>query len=601
MSGTGTTTIAAGAIMDITGSSTEVLDTRTCINSGTVNWTGSGGMSLADGGVFNNRGTFNDRNDHTIYASGATGMFNNAGTFTRSPTTGATTVYDLFNNTGTVAVTSGTLALLGGGSDTGSFVVPVASTLSFSGMTGLGSASSVTGAGAVGFAGGTADVTGTYDITGSTSDAGAVNFVAGSGTFSLGQTLTVTGGTTYLGRAAGLSLTTLNLSGGTLTGPENITVTGTGAQCNWSNATMSGTGTTTIAAGAIMDITGSSTEVLDTRTCTNSGTVNWTGTGSIFLADGAVFNNKATFNDRNDHTISLSGATGTFNNAGTFTKSPTTGTTTLFVSLNNSGTVNVTSGSLFLNGGGTGKAGSYTVASGSTLDFAAGNFGLDSACTMSGAGALVMSGGSLDMNGTTSITGPISVAAAGTVNFIGNATVGTFTSAGNVTIGTGSTFTVSAGNYTQTGSSSVTSLNGGVLRVAGGNKIDLQAGTFSGLGTVTGSFSNAGTLVIGGAGTVGVLAVSGNYTQTSSGVLDLDLGGPLAGTQYDQLNVGGTATLAGTLNAGVINGYVPATNTVFTIMTYASASGNFATLNLNGGIKTLTATKGSTAYTLRSS
>jgi hypothetical protein len=144
-------------------------------------------------------------------------------------------------------------------------------------------------------------------------------------------------------------------------------------------------------------------------------------------------------------------------------------------------------------------------------------------------------------------------------------------------------------------------LNGATLKRSSGSKVDLQAGTFSGSGSITGNFANAGTLIIGGAGTVGALSVSGNYTQTSSGVLDIDLGGPTAGTQYDRLKIGGTATLAGTLNAGVINGYVPATGTVFTIMTYASASGNFGTLNLNGGGKTLTAAKGSTADTLRSS
>jgi hypothetical protein len=40
---------------------------------------------------------------------------------------------------------------------------------------------------------------------------------------------------------------------------------------------------------------------------------------------------------------------------------------------------------------------------------------------------------------------------------------------------------------------------------------------------------------------------------------------------------------------------------VFTILTYASASGDFGTFNLNGGGKTLSHTRGSTAYTLKSS
>ena len=64
-------------------------------------------------------------------------------------------------------------------------------------------------------------------------------------------------------------------------------------------------------------------------------------------------------------------------------------------------------------------------------------------------------------------------------------------------------------------------------------------------GSFTGNVSNQGTL--GFFGAPSVITITGNYTQTSAGTLDVDLGGTSL-SQYDQLQVSGTATLAGTLD-----------------------------------------------------
>jgi hypothetical protein len=99
-----------------------------------------------------------------------------------------------------------------------------------------------------------------------------------------------------------------------------------------------------------------------------------------------------------------------------------------------------------------------------------------------------------------------------------------------------------------------------------------------GLGTVNGNFTNAGTLSLGFGGSTGILTVNGNYTQTLSGTLNIKIGGTIAGTQYVQLVVAGTghvATLAGTLNVSIINGFSPALDSTYLILLCPSHSGMF--------------------------
>ena len=54
---------------------------------------------------------------------------------------------------------------------------------------------------------------------------------------------------------------------------------------------------------------------------------------------------------------------------------------------------------------------------------------------------------------------------------------------------------------------------------------------------------------------------------------------PVAGTQYDQLRVGGSATLDGTLNVSLANGFTPADLDSFQVLTFGSRSGDFAVKN----------------------
>jgi hypothetical protein len=68
-----------------------------------------------------------------------------------------------------------------------------------------------------------------------------------------------------------------------------------------------------------------------------------------------------------------------------------------------------------------------------------------------------------------------------------------------------------------------------------------------------------------------------------SGTLDVQLGSPPAGRQYGSLTVYGTATLAGTLQVDLVNGYGGNPGDVFTISTFGSRMGDFDNLNLPPG------------------
>jgi RHS repeat-associated protein len=129
-----------------------------------------------------------------------------------------------------------------------------------------------------------------------------------------------------------------------------------------------------------------------------------------------------------------------------------------------------------------------------------------------------------------------------------------------------------AGTYRQT--AGTTLLDGGSI-VFGA--VDLQGGSLTGTGRIDADLANA-ALVAPGAPT-GTLTITRNYTQTAAGHLDVDIGGTVPGTQYDRLAIQGNATLAGTLDIGLVNGFGPATGQTFDVMTYAGATGAFGTIN----------------------
>ncbi len=153
-----------------------------------------------------------------------------------------------------------------------------------------------------------------------------------------------------------------------------------------------------------------------------------------------------------------------------------------------------------------------------------------------------------------------------------------FTKSGTVTVGGGSTFnlTVATATYTQTAGTTTVD---GTLTAKGGIKFS-GGSVFGNGGTLVGNVKSSGNFNIGDAvAQAGEESITGTYTQTSKGVLNIDIGGTAAGTQFDQLNISGAASLNGTLNLDLINSFVPTVGETFHILNAGSVAGTFPTVN----------------------
>ena len=129
------------------------------------------------------------------------------------------------------------------------------------------------------------------------------------------------------------------------------------------------------------------------------------------------------------------------------------------------------------------------------------------------------------------------------------------------------------GGFTQ--SAGATTLNGGNM---GGSLVTLNGGTLSGNGSVGADVINGATIQPGTS--PGAITIAGDYTQLSAGTLDIELLGTTPATQYDQLNVTGTAALDGTLDVTLIGGYIPSGGETHDVLTFASKTADFAVKNL---------------------
>jgi hypothetical protein len=363
MSGSGRTLLEPGAILNLDGSSTKALNTRTLENGGTALWTGSGPISMLNNSVITNRAgaLFHAQNAASFSFGGTSPRFDNAGTFRKSVNAGTLTVQSgiAFNNSGNVEIQTGTLSLGGGGTHNGSFAVAGDATLMLSGGTHMADASSgITGGGQFTVSGGTANLAGLVSVSGT-------NTFSPNGTANLtgnyictNNTLVISGngGPNFNGTGI-VAPAVVTLSGATLGGSNLVTVLN---QMNWTGGTMSGSGRTVIEPGATLNVANPSTVTLSTRALENGGTALWTGTGVIGMNNNSVITNRpgALFHAQNAATFSFGGGACRFDNAGTFRKSVNTGTLTLLsgITFNNSGTVDIRNGKLAANGGYTSTA-----------------------------------------------------------------------------------------------------------------------------------------------------------------------------------------------------------------------------------------------------
>ena len=232
-------------------------------------------------------------------------------------------------------------------------------------------------------------------------------------------------------------------------------------------------------------------------------------------------------------------------------------------------------GTLVLAGANTYAGG--TVIAGGTLSVASdGNLG-------DASGGITLGGGTLANTAAFATARAIDLAGDGTLQTDADLTV-----SGAIS-GSGSLVKSGAGTLLLDGNSGAfagtTTVQAGTLEVGdagtpsavlGGNVAIAGGGVLRGHGTIGGDVSNSGTLWAGGS--IGTLTVRGNYTQATSGVLEVEAtpGGPAS-----LLNVGGAASLAGSALVLADTG-TWAAHTDYTILTAAGGvSGQFASAAVN--------------------
>ena len=110
--------------------------------------------------------------------------------------------------------------------------------------------------------------------------------------------------------------------------------------------------------------------------------------------------------------------------------------------------------------------------------------------------------------------------------------------------------------------------NQGTLAAGNGGQIQLQTLTITNTGQLRPGRS---TFAIGGD--------ARNFAQGASGTLTVEIGGTNVGTEYTQLIASQRATLGGTLEVLLVDGFVPNIGDRFEVMTFGERVGQFATVN----------------------
>lgn len=191
--------------------------------------------------------------------------------------------------------------------------------------------------------------------------------------------------------------------------------------------------------------------------------------------------------------------------------------------------------------------------------------GQDGAGILGDGGSGIISGG----GGNIISGGAGNIISGGAGNSVSGSTSDGFSTQGSQAAATG------ASVFRQTGGS--VNLKG--IRLTG--PVILNGGVLQGHGTIDGDLTNDGGFIAPGNST-GVIGVTGNFTQTANGALLLELGGTNSYIpEFDQLKIGGSAALGGKVSVKTINGFTPDSNVPLVPLSYASATGAFASTSGN--------------------
>jgi autotransporter-associated beta strand protein len=187
--------------------------------------------------------------------------------------------------------------------------------------------------------------------------------------------------------------------------------------------------------------------------------------------------------------------------------------------------------------------------------------------------------------GTVEFSGPLTNTSAGLIEGNGSLIVGgellnwgamtlwgTSSISGTVHNGQNASINITGGTTTFQGSV----VNNGTISTATGG-----FSVFCGVVSGDGSFSGPGTPLFVGTlspgHSPGTITFTGDAYFAETSAMNIELAGTTPGTQYDQVIVAGNVTLAGgSLNVMLLNGFRPAHNEQFTVLSFGSRSGDFA-------------------------
>jgi uncharacterized repeat protein (TIGR01451 family) len=391
-------------------------------------------------------------------------------------------------------------------------------------------------------------------------NSGTVAVQAGTGELFIG----LQGGATSTGSFAAAAGTTLVFEGGGST-------FGSGAHTFDASSTVTAAGTIAFASGGTTSVLG--TYNVTGATSVTGGTVSFdpgatlTSVGALFISGGAALFNV----DAAPISLDLSGgvlggpATVTVSGASTWSGGQ----------MSDAGTTQV-NGDLTINGAGVmDLLNQRTLGTAGTTTWTNGRIRTGG----SGTGVTITNTGTWEVQ----VDDPF-----GSSNSLGNdfgGTVGVFNNQGTSTKSAGTATTSMAIVLTNTGTLTVAagrlaitnSGSAGGTTVAG--LLDIQGGVLNGTGTINADVNNAGAINPGLS--PGLISISGNYTQSSGGSLNVEIGGLIPGSDFDQISETGDVTLDGALNVSLINGFAPADGNSFTIINNQGSnpvSGNFAGL-----------------------
>jgi hypothetical protein len=247
----------------------------------------------------------------------------------------------------------------------------------------------------------------------------------------------------------------------------------------------------------------------------------------------------------------------------------------------------VIEGTLEFGGDHGGSAGITRVTPGGTLTLPS---------TLAG-GTLYLQGRTLQVAGTLDWAKPVTLGLmSGATLEIESGGVASWTGATGLTVqsGTGAEVVQNAGFFQIVGpggmnlSAPFVNQAGGVLEVQGGYTPISGRFTHSAGAVLRGSgwLDVSGATILAFDGDVnpgtspGLLTITGDLPQSALSNINIELGGLVAGTTYDRIEVSGTATLDGTLNVALISGFTPSPGDSFAVLTYGARSGTVAGLNV---------------------